>query len=99
MSKYTPGPWRIKTEKRTGENHIISDVGTHIAIVSQQEKDSLDGSNEANANLLAAAPDLLAALIELEENAANAAAFMPHVLLIHAVEQARMAIAKSKGKL
>lgn len=53
---------------------------------------------EANARLVAAAPELLDALKELEENARMASAFVPHVLLIHAIETAQKAIAKAEGE-
>ena len=50
MSKMTPGPWRWWPDTLSG---LVSDkVGNHIACMAPMNK-------EANANLIAAAPDLL----------------------------------------
>ena len=48
--KHTPGPWRIEYEPYC---HVRSDAGCVLAS---------DYTTEANARLIAAAPDLLAAL-------------------------------------
>ncbi len=53
-SKYTPAPWRLSEE-----NNVWSEGGIRIANVCPQS----DGAEkEANARLIAAAPELLAAL-------------------------------------
>ena len=61
MSNHTPGPWRVEHSTAKGylymsylysdEHHIISVGGSSIS----------KGENKANARLIAAAPDLLAA--------------------------------------
>jgi len=55
MSAHTPGPWRIRAE-RYKFIHVYSPNGgiAHL--------DTIDGEGAANARLIAAAPDLLAAL-------------------------------------
>lgn len=57
---YTPGPW---TEFQDSNSHdILARDGSHVARI--EPVNSLDPAGEqiANANLIAAAPDMLAAL-------------------------------------
>ncbi|WP_442256118.1 hypothetical protein ACS0OT_07185 [Stenotrophomonas maltophilia group sp. RY12688] len=74
MSKHTPGPWIIDPkflcEVQTADHKTIAscwerrDAGSHIEVTG-----TLECSEEvsiANARLIAAAPDLLEALIRLE---------------------------------
>jgi hypothetical protein len=66
MSKHTPGPWAIK---RTPNR--ITDFGqTHPAVngwrVSCQRYEMAPEEHEANARLIAAAPELLALLQDIE---------------------------------
>ena len=58
MSKHTPGRWMISAE-RYRYIHVYAHGGgiAHL--------DTVDGEGMANANLIAAAPDLLEALEEL----------------------------------
>lgn len=63
MSKHTPGPWKITQESVDPEWHIITAVGGRImANVHIEPGNHMD---EANACLLVAAPDLLAALRDI----------------------------------
>lgn len=58
-SKYTPGPWSVgKWDERTAGWHIDAESVSHIASALY-----LGGTDpaKANAHLIAAAPDLLAA--------------------------------------
>ena len=59
MSTHTPGPWKVETRTRSGEfvrtTHITGPDGAHLANVGPC-------NIEANARLIASAPDLLAAL-------------------------------------
>lgn len=73
MSKHTPGPWLLTTSGSEVEGvnvtfHIRSDERVSIASGQSQEHLPDSGIHEeeciANANLIAAAPDLLAALEE-----------------------------------
>jgi len=85
---HTPGPWfRFDDE-------IVAERGdTHIAQVSL-----CDGTNptewQANMHLIAAAPDLLAALRTLIESDALDSALMD----FEALQQARDAITKAEGR-
>jgi len=63
MNKHTPGPWYVADTKiRTS----INSEHKHIAMVNYSyrgiESDVMGEEHEANARLIAAAPDLLAAL-------------------------------------
>lgn len=56
MSKHTPGPWTKSKRSMLFQISILSDE-EHLATVYGES-----GENEANANLIVAAPRLLAAL-------------------------------------
>lgn len=58
-TKHTPGPWKVKPfENEQGDFNIDSEYGYHIA----ETIGGLGNEEEANANLIAAAPDLLESL-------------------------------------
>ena len=91
-AKHTPGPWVITKDHAKAYAFIRPIDGEHSPIATIEWTDS--GSIEANAALVAAAPDLLAAL-ELCERAlevrdAEAEEF--------AAKNARAAIAKARGE-
>ena len=88
MSKHTPGPWviaeRVPTARidnarmiRPADHHNYEYGATAIV-----------GTSEANARLIAAAPELLAALQDMVEVAESQG---------HIVKKARAAIAKATG--
>ena len=56
----TPGPWRFDTERC----EVVAGPDANVAVVSFHGADSL-AQEQANGHLIAAAPDLLAALREL----------------------------------
>lgn len=58
-TKYTPAPWFFE------DSDIFNEKGEHIACTDGFFDSDL--VNEANAKLIAAAPDLLAALIACDE--------------------------------
>lgn len=70
-TKHTPGPWKVKQSDKAGdqqEDCLIyvkdDDIGIHIAETFQYQNEthnSANGTSIANARLIAAAPDLLAA--------------------------------------
>ena len=61
-TKHTPGPWRKQS------NYVMAMVeGRETAIVAIDPTDIPDSQVEANARLIAAAPDLLAATAGLAE--------------------------------
>lgn len=59
ITKHTPGPWKVS--QRDAEGNLTTPAifanGVIVAVVSE-----LPGGYEANANLIAAAPELLEAL-------------------------------------
>lgn len=92
MSKHTPGPWAIEKES---ESHSIVNRSFEgdewcIAEVYKQTDMAI-----ANANLIAAAPDLLEALNKLLDKAykQNFNDAYPEI-----VEAAELAIAKARGE-
>lgn len=60
MSKYTPGPWNYSFESVDPEWAVVSKGGG--AIVANVNADS---RKEANARLIAAAPEMAEALLEM----------------------------------
>jgi hypothetical protein len=59
-TKHTPGPWSLKREN--GRFAIIPDCRSPIALAYTAFNGLPQEKDEANARLIAAAPDLLAAL-------------------------------------
>jgi len=98
-TKHTPGPWTI-TRKHTPpifDRGCIA-IGPDIAAIQVPE---LDTASEANSRLIAAAPDLLAALDRLANAVdAHCRAITTAALieLDDATINARAAIAKAKGE-
>ncbi|WP_313014578.1 hypothetical protein [Brevundimonas sp.] len=61
---HTPGPWVV-----TSDGHYVSpgaDLSKIVALIFRPNTDQ-EGERHANARLIAAAPDLLAALIEARD--------------------------------
>lgn len=90
MSKHTPGPWSIQRQNpspTTGEWMVAGKSPGYLAEV----RDCGSGPVEANARLIAAAPDLLEAL-EALITAVDASMYGM------AIHNARAAIAKAKGE-
>lgn len=107
MSKHTPGPWWATKDKDARGWHgwrIDSDSRALMAWAawpSEEERDSLEA--ESTARLIAAAPDLLAALRECitEDGAAclqtgSAVALFRRLQTIN--DAARAALAKARGE-
>lgn len=71
MSKYTPGPWRVSPDHPTiirRDFQPISDEGELIGSACGHTNSGFYPSEEesiANARLISAAPELLAALVEI----------------------------------
>ena len=63
-AKHTPGPWKFGKEltARSGEWLVSFDAGSKGRGIAIAETRTGPGSEEANARLIASAPDLLAAL-------------------------------------
>lgn len=65
--QHTAGPWRVVNEPTRKDTRLICGGAIHIATVPNQETQGYPDA--ANARLIAAAPDLLAALQRWEEYA------------------------------
>jgi hypothetical protein len=95
MSKHTPGPWN--NNKWNCHEHQISALGGTVALVSHSHSLISEESADANARLIAAAPDLLEAckaLIELPE--IHEALKSGRARTIEPLHMARAAIAKAE---
>lgn len=88
MSKATPGPWK-HTGRKGGWDGVSSVDGTDIC--------HLEFNNPSNATLIAAAPDLLAALRNVEIDLTLAAGIAVGYDLGHALTVVRAAIAKAES--
>lgn len=106
MSKHTPGPWKVATTYKLaqrGAAEIVpwNDQGRTLALTQTVKGYSPDESL-ANARLISAAPDMLAALKWLADSA-SASQESPEARewhtkdVWHGIELARAAIAKAEG--
>lgn len=117
LCKHTPGPWRVKADKRVGPYGfyivVVCDEGyefedaMHVAGTGRSIVVFDDEEVRANANLIAAAPDLLeacrATLLELESLLAVAAGRIDNMEydgddVARAIHGARAAIVKATGE-
>jgi hypothetical protein len=101
MAGHTPGPWVVKAQRyshpgsgRKGAHHwITTEDGQSLPMDS-----GLDPSAEANARLIAVAPNLFEACkVILEEYDDHPDEFPRYSGLVKAIEQARTAIAEAEG--
>ena len=97
-AKHTPGPWKLNTDGDTGMNDsgcILDSVGHVIVtdIYGTFKNGRTTGEAEANARLIAAAPDLLAAaesvLAFLEQIGYHGGGNTPAINLQRAIAKAR----------
>ena len=102
MSAYTPGPWDYHTADGAATPHIAiyapDEEGNEIDRIADVYGAPL---NEANAELIAAAPDLLAALESAEQcicDLLERTEFARENATGHDVPAIRAAIAKAKGE-
>lgn len=94
-TKHTPGPWRVHPyEVRCGEYNSGRDVGTAgravCTAIGEFEAGEMGAEAMANAALIAAAPELLAALHFIADEAHD-----PEMSVERIVAVARAAIAKA----
>jgi hypothetical protein len=103
-TKHTLGPWNNRIEKRT---RLICDAnGNQIAAIRPVSRYGIDGDDAANARLIAAAPDLLAAskkMLAAIEAVANEQLNLQTLesylqALDRAEEKLRAAITKAEGQ-
>lgn len=95
MSNHTAGPWRYWTQKRTAGEDTCTFQNLNGEEVLRAVTVTLA---EADARLIAAAPELLAALRDVIGWVPGAAAWHT-VAPLKAVEQARLAIFKATGEI
>lgn len=97
MTAHTPGPWTVRTYSATKgkveEVSINSSRWKEMAIVFVQEEGDLLGNGEANARLMAAAPDLLAACLSILRDLDHGCA----EVVGQTVEEIEAAVAKARG--
>lgn len=94
MSKHTPGPWAVDESRHDGCINRIKPF-RHIGMASGYKvKPGDPEENEANARLMAAAPDLLEALEAFIAHGEQAFGHDFEVMI-----QARAAIAKARGEI
>ena len=65
-TQHTPGPWFANDSLQ-----LFAETGQHLASLDSSTEGFDGGTLYANARLIAAAPDLLAALIELDAHMLN----------------------------
>lgn len=101
MSQHTPGPWKIFVGQRTNPATMRTEfLFAQYAMLNTRVKDYETAS--ANARLIAAAPDMLAALQGILSNAGyteGQAEPTIHSLIVarHCLDAARAAVAKAEG--
>ena len=97
MTEHTPGPWEIEEHYHFGYRWISGPEHSQLAqVVWCMEYEDRSPSCEANAHLIAAAPELLDALCYLLEASSGQG---PHEQWLAAMDQARAAIEKATGVL
>lgn len=96
---HTPGPWRIGGSCRTP----VNSKDKHIAMVNYSHRghitDVIGEEHNANAHLIAAAPELLEALETLYGAIVMSDIYGESRITFEMGEAAEKAIAKAKGKL
>ena len=92
-TQHTPGPWTTDGTANTGDLDIVAPTG-RVAMVDCEFSAETEDVLTANACLIAAAPELLAALIELSDSVFDEYT-ASHPLCERAAE-ARAVIAKAK---
>jgi hypothetical protein len=92
-TQHTKGPWKFgsSNDDSVYKRNIGGSDGYHVAVASSREDDEVD----ANARLIAAAPDLLEALQSIVD---MDVAYQRGPKVEDAVEVARAAIAKATGE-
>lgn len=68
VEKFTPGPWKSEIDALDLDLQVVNQTGNVICVI--------DGDDEANAKLIAVAPDLYEALKDAEKELQEAGRFM-----------------------
>ena len=90
---HTPGPWIYELNEAANNFFVGQPHGPTVALVSSMAR----GHIEANARLIAAAPDLLAACLELLD-LFNSGRIREAAYRESAIVDARAAIARAEGR-
>lgn len=93
--KYTPGPWEYNTQENGVEYDVMVDGVWHVAIVCDA---CADGDTEANARLIACAPELLEALEEAYKQVKELCDCYNHPYPLSSFERYNSIITKSNGE-
>ncbi len=98
MTEHTPGPWTTEpTTDHAAAVRVMDEQEVTVALCYQQPGDTWTA--EANAALIAAAPELLAALAALVTyDTADAEPPAPDTREYEILKAARLAIAKAEGR-
>ena len=91
QTKHTPGPWHIGVRTFHAGRDVYVPKGEPVAVADDAITATPEA--EANARLIAAAPDMLAALRELVVNNMG----HPKGITVPQLDKARAAIAKATG--
>lgn len=91
-NKHTPGPWKLKKDRRTDCIEILGD-GWGLANLSPLLRAGGVTENEANARLFAAAPDMLEALKDAECELS-----VQRTINSHVFDKVSAAINKAEGR-
>ena len=92
MTKHTPGPWILVKAPRSRTWELSAQGWKQFANVYGNTDPELNRQGEANARLIAAAPDLLEALKAIRQ------AFQSGTAMFVAQDMAEAAIAKAEGR-
>lgn len=87
-AQHTPGPWHHGLHHH-GHLAVQAENGRLVTLCGAIARDDAQLENHANARLIAAAPDLLAALQKIDANAAESVEWIRRA--------AREAIARAQG--
>ena len=100
MSEHTPGPWEINLGMRPPRIYAQHESHTTIVDLPHWLQEHWP-EREANAHLIAAAPDLVVALEAMVEEKCDYMRInnLGDCLQQHTVKQSLAALAKSRGKL
>ncbi len=96
-AQHTPGPWVVNGEARYAGFNVVDKTGRSVAAFPSNSKRPDDERN-ANAHLIAAAPELLAALEGLEWAVSGLAYVQEEYSDQVAAAQAAIAKARRAGK-
>lgn len=100
--QHTPGPWEIYLANTSNEGDLIikytdqQNLTSHICRLYETALCEEHGTTEANARLIAAAPELFSLLVELAAHAAVYGAVPKSATLLWG--RVDVALAKAEGK-